>query len=669
MIHFLCRAVHIALLLILLGLSALTPALAASPSWVPVGPDGGDARSFAVDPSDSKHLYLGSTNSSVYETRDGGATWQRLAKLSKDDGLIIDEIVVDREDPKTIFVGAWVVDHQDGGFFVSHDSGSTWISSPAMKGQSIRALVQSASNGRILTAGTLRGVYRSEDGGVQWRQISPLGSMELHEVESIAVDPGKPGTIYAGTWHLPWKTTDGGATWHSIKKGLIDDSDVFSIIIDPKQTNIVYTSACSGIYRSNDGGEIYHKVQGIPSTARRTRVLMQDPVNRNIVYAGTTEGLYKTLDGGAIWRRTTGSDVIINDVYIDPQNPQRVLLATDRQGVLVSDDAGTSFKASNSGFSQRQVATLLVDAKDPHTLYAGVLNDKNYGGLFVSTDEGATWQQQSNGLGGRDVFSLAQAADGSLLAGTNEGIFHWDGTTWQPDGRLVKTRQVASHVAVHGKRTKMEKTETAPGGQIVGRVNAICVSGGVWFAAASTGIYSSSNQGLSWEGGPALENADFLTVAAEGSAVIAAERKLMLLSMNGGQDWRPLAMPEKLSWLQSVAIAADGGFWIGGREGIFYSRDWGQSWQPMSKLPLSDIHELHYDPDLRRLLVTSWRSTWVLAIDPSNLTWKWWDSGWMTGNVHSLNGRLFATTLYNGVVAQPKDAAPTVTTKAPGPGE
>ena len=73
-----------------------------------MGPDGGDARSFAVDPSDSKHLYLGSTNSWVYETRDGGATWQRLAKLSKDDGLIIDEIVVDREDPKTVFVGAWV---------------------------------------------------------------------------------------------------------------------------------------------------------------------------------------------------------------------------------------------------------------------------------------------------------------------------------------------------------------------------------------------------------------------------------------------------------------------------------------------------------------------------------------------------------------------------------
>ena len=70
----------------------------------------------------------------------------------------------------------------------------------------------------------------------------------------------------------------------------------------------------------------------------------------------------------------------------------------------------------------------------------------------------------------------------------------------------------------------------------------------------------------------------------------------------------------------------------------------------------------------RRLLVTSWRSTWVLAIDPRNLTWKWWDSGWTASNVHSLNGRLFATTHYNGVVAQPKNAAPSAAaTEAAGP--
>ena len=56
--------------------------------------------------------------------------------------------------------------------------------------------------------------------------------------------------IYAGTWHLAWKTDDGGNNWHQIKNGVIDDSDVFSLIIDPQQPSTVYLSACSGIYKS-----------------------------------------------------------------------------------------------------------------------------------------------------------------------------------------------------------------------------------------------------------------------------------------------------------------------------------------------------------------------------------------------------------------------------------
>ncbi len=67
---------------------------------------------------------------------------------------------------------------------------------------------------------------------------------------------------------------------------------------------------------------------------------MLDPTNRNTVYAGTTEGLYKTLDGGTTWKRMTGPDVIVNDVFVDPKNPQHVFLATDRSGVLESEGQG-----------------------------------------------------------------------------------------------------------------------------------------------------------------------------------------------------------------------------------------------------------------------------------------------------------------------------------------
>src|SRR3984957_8844313 len=647
---------------LLLPLSLYQPAFAqtASAAWVPVGPDGGDARSFAADPSNPRHLYLGTTNSWLYESQDDGASWQRLAKLAKTDDLLVDNIVVDASDPKTILVGVWVVDHPDGGLFISHDAGKTWTSVEAMKGQSIRALTQAPSDPKIIIAGTLRGVFRSEDSGVHWNQITPAGSMDLHEVESIAIDPKSPQTIYAGTWHLPWKTTDGGANWHNIKNGLIDDSDVFSIIIDPTVPTVVYTSACSGIYRSDSGGELYHKVQGIPSTARRTRVLMLDPTNRNTVYAGTTEGLYKTLDGGTTWKRMTGPDVIVNDVFVDPKNPQHVLLATDRSGVLESDDAAFSFKASNTGFSQRQVSTLLVDAKTK-TIYAGVVNDKTYGGVFVSHDDGTTWTQQSDGLQGRDVFNLTQSPQGTILAGTNAGIVRLDGTNWQPIGKIVKSETKTSYVVKKGKRTKTEKIVMIPAGQIDERIHDLNASGSTWYAATAKGIYSSSDQGATWEGGPVLGKPEYRSVVVSGPVVVASERTALAMSNDEGKTWQPLAMPQGLTWLQSAAVTDSGSLWLGGREGVFYSDDQGQTWREMKSLPLRDISGLSYDANLKRVVIPSWASSWVLAVNPADRTFKFYDPGWKVRHVQSVSGRLLAATAYNGVVLEPQKTSSKVT--------
>ena len=269
--------------------SAQTQQLLAS-KWRAVGPDGGDARAFAADPGNPQHLYLGSTSSWVYQSEDGGKSWRRLARLGLGDDLIVDNLLVNIADPKTLIAGVWRIDQHGGGVYISHDSGAHWSAIADMAGRSVRSLAQAASKPGTYVAGALSGVYRSTDEGVHWATISPPESKELHEVESVAIDPVDPNTIYAGTWHLPWKTTDGGQTWSHMDKGLIDDSDVFSIIVDPKAPATVYASACSGIYKSETAGNLFHKVQGIPSTARRTRVLMQDPVNRDVVYAGTTEG-------------------------------------------------------------------------------------------------------------------------------------------------------------------------------------------------------------------------------------------------------------------------------------------------------------------------------------------------------------------------------------------
>ena len=631
---------------------------AAQSPWSAVGPAGGDARAFAAVPGQPSHIYLGTTTSWIYESTDRGASWHRLSKLDSSDDLVLDSMVVDASDPKVLFVGAWKLGLPDGNFYVSHDAGHTWTAVEGLRGQSIRALSQAPSNPRILVAGTLQGVFRSMDTGATWSQISPSGSHEIHEVESIAIDPTDPNIVYAGTWHLPWKTTDGGQNWHSIKQGLIEDSDVFSIILDPIEPRIVFLSACSGIYKSENGGELFKKIQGIPSTARRTRVLMQDPVNRQVVYAGTTEGLYKTLDGGKDFARMTGPDVIVNDVYVDPRDTQHVLLATDRSGVLSSANAGASFADSNRGISERKVEALLVDASNPARIYAGVVNDKSYGGVFVSANGGAAWQQIGGGLEGRDVFALAQAGDGTVLAGTNHGIFGLDTATqsWQPRNTVVNFVSKDTIEMHNKKRVHVEKKVKQPAVELERRVNSIDLSGDAWLAAAGGGLLTSSDKGATWQGGEAMGTGDFLSVAAHGAVMAAAKINGVVLSTDAGQTWMPMHIPANLTRINRLAFSSDGTLWLGAREGVYFTQDQGQKWMWIERLPFRDVDDLYYDARIGKVLASSRNDDQVFAIDPVKLNWNWWRTGYRLSLIRADGSHLLAASLFDGVLVEPRGA-------------
>ena len=187
----------------------------------------------------------------------------------------------------------------------------------------------------------------------------------------------------------------------------------------------------------------------------RTRVLKQDPVRPNIVYAGTTGGLWKTVDGGDKWKLVTDDSVIVNDVMINPQNPDHVLVATDRGGVLASNNAFANYETSNRGFAHRVIGGVVADNKDPNRLYVGVVNDKDLGGFFISDDGGSSWRQSNRGLDERDILSLQQARDGVIFAGTNHGVFYLSSLSgeWQPASMIrgavpppeAKSEPVKSH--------------------------------------------------------------------------------------------------------------------------------------------------------------------------------------------------------------------------------
>jgi photosystem II stability/assembly factor-like uncharacterized protein len=662
------------MVVVLVGLGVMAAQMRAA-TWFPLGPYGGDARAIVADPRNSSHLFMGTATGWVFESIDGGNTWARLAQIGKRNDLMIDRILTDPTKPQRLLVGAWIVDHPDGGLFISDDGGKSWYDQAEMHGQSVRSLARSLSDPNILVAGTLTGVFRSMDDGDHWKQISPQGSSEIHEIQSVAIDPANPLIIYAGTWHLPWKTTDGGKTWFSIKNGLIVDSDVFSIIVDPNRANVVYLSACSGIYKSLNagkdfiGGVTYNKAQGIPVEARRTRRLMQDPNHPETVYGGTTQGLYRTQDGGASWLRLTSSDVIVNDVYIDPKDSNHVMLATDRGGVLNSHDAGASFVATDTGFSARQVDAFAADLHNMGSMFVGVVNDKEFGGVFRSTDGGSRWQQVSVGLDGSDVFSLGMAGDGTLLAGTGHGVFRMQDGLWAESNDLMPpppppappAKPLAHRPGMHTAAASARKPAAPKMQKLDAVVYSIVRSGDVVYAGTSEGVEHSEDNGKTWADVSSLKQPETHYLAVQGKIVMAAGLKRMSLSVDDGATWDAVPLPADLTQINAIAADSLSHMWVGGREGVWYSTDSGVTWKTPERLLINDVSGIFFDGESHRILVTTSNSSYVFSASVPDYDVKFFDTGWKLRFVRPVGDHLVGATLFDGMVVQPKMVVSPVT--------
>jgi len=652
--------------------------------WRMVGPDGGNVRSLAYDPNNPDHILLGTSAGQLFSSTNGGASWELFAHFKVGDDYVFDHIIFDPTNSATIYVAGWgLFNDNEGGVFRSDDGGKTWKLLPGTEGKSIRAMAMAPSDHNTLVIGALDGVFRSRDGGATWQRMTPEhpevmdNHSSMKNFVSVAIDPQNPNVVYAGTRHLAWKTSDGGLDWHNIKDGMLDDSDVFSIIVDPKDPSRVYASACSGIYKSDNGAELFHRVQGLPHSAIRTRVLKQDPVHSNVVYAGTTGGLWKTVDSGARWVRVTAEDVIVNDVLIDPRNPDRVLVATDLRGILSSKDGFVHYTTSNSGFSHRVVNEVVVDRKDSSRLYAGIANDGELGGVFVSDDAGRTWRQDSKGLGGRDILSMQQADNGELFAGTNHGIFYFSSAkhTWEPAAMIfgivpewrpkeaepapVAVKSKSTHSSASRRRAVAAKpkvpAEPAIPAEMAPRVRSLQVNKDIWFAATNEGLFISVDQGKKWYGQPVNRENSFTNVNSypDGTVTLVSNRAAYL-SHDWGKTWDDVTLPTYVGLLHDFTVMPDSSLWIASRQGAVQSTDGGRTWRyARGGLPKADVLAVEYDPVGQQLLATALQEHAVFFSKDNGLTWQHTPTAQVP--IHgaiSYQGHLMATSAYNGVLMQ-----------------
>ena len=602
--------------------------------WRSAGLTGGDVRALALDPRHSNNLYLGTTDGHIFGSIDSGTSWKLLGLVGKDSNAVVTSLIIDPRNSSRIYASTWTRETtgEGGGVFISDDDGATWHES-GLRSHAVRALAQAPSNPDELVAGALDGIFISRDGGSTWTRATAAGDAELRNFDSLAIDPYDADIIYAGTFHLPWKTIDGGRHWLAIHGGMIDDSDVLSLALDETNPRRIFASACSGIYRSDSSGAKWEKIEGIPYSSRRTLAIRQDPAEPVVWYAGTTEGLWKSDDAGKSWARISPADWIVNALLLeadrDLSRPSRLVIGTERQGVVLSDDGGAHFRAANDGFYHRRVLAVAVDERDSRRVTAVLSNSPE--AVVLSEDGGATWTAMDNGLAGASVRSIYSVNDAWWAAVSSGGLARYDATRqrWMRFGIFLQS----------GPSGALENG-TPEAAHIQPAVNDVSIGRAAWFAATEQGLFESRDRGKSWAPlrfAPAELPVQSVRTSVDGRLIRIVSSRGMVFSDDAGRSWTWHDLPLesggalKLEWADESTLLAVA------QAGVYISRDAGRSWaKEQAGLPGTRAQELLLRPGL---WLASMESSGLYASRDEGLSWSRVRNS-STGNASGADGEI-----------------------------
>lgn len=391
-----------------------------------IGPFRG-GRSAAVTASyQNKNTYFfGATGGGVWKTADGGANWKNIS-----DGFFgssIGAVAVAPSDEQIMYVGEGEhtvrgnVSEGLGGMWKSEDGGKTWKNIGLKDGRHIVRIhvhprnadvVWAAVQGHLFGPNEERGVYKTTDGGKTWKRVlfinNQTGAAEL------SLDPNQPNVLYAGMWRILrtpyslesggegsglWKSTDGGETWTNISnnKGFPKGTwGIVGVAVAPSNSDKVYAlieHAQGGLYVSNNAGESWTLVNSDNNIRQRawyyTKIFV-DTKNENVVYCPNV-GFMRSRDGGRSFQSIPTPHSDHHDLWIDPKDPNRMIVADDG-GAQVSIDGGQSWSTMMNQ-PTAQVYRVSTDNAFPYRILGGQqdnsafrIKSRTYGAGITNND-------------------------------------------------------------------------------------------------------------------------------------------------------------------------------------------------------------------------------------------------------------------------------------------
>ena len=331
---------------------ASLPALAGKDAWHKIALDKTHIVSLVSDPARASTLYA-ATASGLLKSLDGGNTWSSLGDTLPRD-LPPGSIAINPHNSKELYVG------YDGlGIFKSSDNGQTWQAMNAgLPNTFVRCIVISPKDPNLVYLGVTGGVAISTNGGKFWHMSS--GFKRTVNVNTIVIDPKNPQYLFAGTGGGGvFKSGNGGVSWKDINEGLSSLS-ITTLHIDPENPDIVLAGAyhpatptdvyvgeaSGGVYRSQDGGRTW---QGSSLLNIHIFSLAADPARPNLVYAGAWGGIYRSVDKGLSWTDINAGldNAFPHTIHMLPVTPP-LLLAGTTYGLLSYTDASLKMPEQGS---------------------------------------------------------------------------------------------------------------------------------------------------------------------------------------------------------------------------------------------------------------------------------------------------------------------------------
>ncbi|MFN9501787.1 MAG: WD40/YVTN/BNR-like repeat-containing protein [Chryseotalea sp.] len=660
--------------------------LYAGMEWRNIGPYRG-GRSAAVTgvPGKPTLFYMSSTGGGVWRTTDGGGTWENIS-----DGFFggsIGAVAVSTWDNNVLYVGTGEVTVRGNvsfgdGMYKSVDAGKTWTHIGLKDSKHIVKINIHPKNSDVVYAAVLgdlfksseeRGVYKSEDGGKNWKRV--LFANADAGATDLCMDPSNPRVLYASTWRIRrtpyslesggegsalWKSTDGGETWTNLTKNEGMPKGLWGIsgvTVSPVNSNRVYAiieNDNGGVYRSDDAGKTWRKTND-------DRALRQRAWYYSRIYADTKEedmvyvvnvSYHRSKDGGKTFQAFNAAHGDHHDMWIAPEDNQRMIMADDGGG-SISYDGGLNWSTYHNQ-PTAQFYRVVTDNHFPYRIY-GAQQDNSTIRIYHRTDGSSIserdWEETA---GGESGHIAVDPADNDVVYG---GSY---------DGYLTRLNH----------RTKEERSINAwpdnpMGSGAEGAKYRFQWNFPIFFSphnkqklyAASNVLHVTYNGGQSWEiispdltrndptklgpsGGPITKDNTsveyYCTIFAAAESpyekdviVTGSDDGLLHITKDGGKSWEkitPTGMPE---WVMFNSIEFDphtkGGLYVAGTKYkagdyepyLYKSKDYGKTWTKITdgiKAP-HFTRVLRVDPKRAGLLYAGTEFGMYISFD-DGASWK-----------------------------------------------